>query len=247
MAVTDDAETKASTSPRLLMLTSELQLAGRRFEPIAEQSLSPDLALAASTLQVARSRSTLVLTECPLPFGVPDAVVLAADDNEFQGRLDSGIPAAVNAAEVSMIVAAQRRPLTSNELMEASGLSGPVARRYLNGLEDKGALERVGDRFKADRRLRAVGRVFALEAKVSDWRSGYEQCLRYGLFADGTGLIMPRVTDKGRAPLLAMTRPQGVGVFAAGRWLSRPRMARHNKVRRLHASECVVAALGLVR
>lgn len=229
------------------MLTSELRLAGRRFEPTVEQSLNPDLAVAASTLQVARHRSTFVLAECRLPFGVPDAVVLAADDVYFQDRLDSGIPALTTAAEVRMVVAAQRRPHTAGELAEVTGLSAPVARRYLQGLDASGALERLGDRFRADRRLRPVGRVFALEAKVSDWRSGYEQCLRYGLYADGTALVLPRVTDKARDPLLNMTRPQGVGVFAAGRWLSRPRMSKHERERRLHASECVVGALGLVR
>lgn len=231
---------------RPALLTSELQLAGRRFEPTSERSLDPSLILAASTLQVARNRPTFVLAECPLPFGVPDAVVLAADDAAFQARLDSNIPALSGQADARIVVAAQRRSRSLSELIEISQLSAPVARRYIQRLQEWGALEGSHGRYRGSDTLRPAGRVFALEAKVSDWRAGCEQCLRYGSFADGTVLVLPRVTERTRGPLLETARRHGIGVFAADRWLVRPRMSRHPKERRLQASESVIAALGLV-
>ena len=237
--------TDAATASHIVLLTSALQLAGRRFEPTAEKSLDPALTIAASTLQVTRNRTTLVLTECALPFGVPDAVVIAIDDDAFQRRLDSGIPPVTAPAEVKMICAARRRACTADELIAATSLSAPVARRYLQRLVDVGALRMAAKRYRASATLQPVGRIFALEAKVNDWRSGYEQCLRYGSHADGTALILPRVTERVRQPLLDVTRPHGIGVFADGRWMQRPKMSKLTADRRLHASECVIAGFGV--
>jgi hypothetical protein len=245
MADEQDGQGPRQGAAKAVLITSTSQLAGRRFEPTAEKSLDPALSLAASTLQVARNRATLVLTECALPFGVPDALVLAIDDDAFQARLDSGIPAATTAAEISMICAARSRPRSGDDLIAASGLSYPVARRYLQRLESTGALHLSSGRFRASPSMRSVGRIFALEAKVTDWRAGHDQCLRYGSFADGTALVLPRVTERIRQPLLAAVEPHGIGVFADGRWVRRPRMSRLTVERRLQASESVVAGLGL--
>jgi hypothetical protein len=89
-----------------------------------------------------------------------------------------------------------------------------------------------------------VGRLYAVENKVSDWKRAVRQGRSYQLWCDAYIVVMESLRAEPRAGLLAATAEDGAGVVIAGRWLSRPRVRQRASWRRLWGSEHVIAALG---
>lgn len=85
--------------------------------------------------------------------------------------------------------------------------------------------------------MEPVVRSWSFEAKVSDWRAGIWQCLRYATSADATGLVLGDVSSRARAAAVTAAREHGVGVFIGGKWLVRPRRHPLPTPRRLWVSE----------
>jgi len=88
-----------------------------------------------------------------------------------------------------------------------------------------------------------VGRVYAVEAKVSDWRRALMQVRMYGVWADGYVLVMGALSARAVAAVTSEVASDGAGLMVDGRWLRRPTVRRLSPARRLWASEHVVAAL----
>jgi hypothetical protein len=225
-------------------IASRFSRAGRPFEPVAERHVVPSLRLAARKLAVTTASPVVMVPECPLPAGVPDLLVLVADERRLTARLRSDVPPILAQQEVRLLAACgPRRPARIERLAEVTGLAAGQTRRLLARLVRVGALERTEAGWRRNDAIAPFGRTYALEAKVSDWRSGIAQCLRYGAFTDGTGLALGRVSAQVAKSAVEFGQQHRIGVFIDGRWKTRPRMIRHSLERRLWLAEHIAAAL----
>lgn len=99
-----------------------------------------------------------------------------------------------------------------------------------------GHVEAHGSGFRRVPGLEAIGRVYALEAKVKDWQKGISQALRYSTWCDAAAVVLlmpPRDLDD----LKARCSSFGLGLGVDGRWIVRPRIGRPNQGLRLAMSE----------
>lgn len=180
-----------------------------------------------------------------MPVGLPDLLVASLDQEALLKRLAVGAPPILSEPATRLAAnLSSTRPTTVDSLAASLGSTNRQSIRALRGLANLGAVHREGDRWFRAAGFEPVGRTYALEAKVDDWRSGLDQCLRYGAYADSTTLVLPRMSEKVRTSALSRFSALGVGLFVDGKWVVRPRLSRLKAARRLLASEYVLAALG---
>lgn len=139
--------------------------------------------------------------------------------------------------------ASPQRGVSLSGVFAVTGVSESQAKRLLSRLVSVGALRRVKDRWYRNPNLVPIGKTYALEAKVSDWRSGFAQCLRYGGYTDATGLVLGEVSTRVSESALDAATRHNVGLFLNGRWVKRPSIRRLSPERRLWVSEHIVASL----
>lgn len=220
-------------------------LGGRRFEPIHERLVDPDLRAAAESLRLPAGRLNFLIPECPMPVGLPDLVVASLDHAALLGRLALGAPPVLSKPATRLAAnLSARHPTTAHSVAVSLGSTDRQSSRVLLGLAKVGAVHSEGDGWCRAAGFEPVGRTYALEAKVDDWRSGLDQCLRYGAYVDSTTLVLRRMSEKVQASAVGRFSSLGVGLYVNGKWLVRPRLSRLNVARRLLASEYVLAALG---
>ena len=227
-------------------VVSSFARAGRPFLPQAELRLAPTLRQAAGRLPMRPGAQTVMVPECPLPVGVPDLIALVANTEALAARSTAGIRPLLGEQEARMVAACGVvRPRSLPWLASIAGVSEGHARRVLLNLERSGALFRRAEGWVRHPAIRPIGRTYAIEAKVSNWRAGLSQCLRYGTLADASALALGSMSDRNREQVLAAAREHGVGLFVGERWLVRPRISPVRAARRLWVSEHVAAALGI--
>ena len=192
------------------------QTPGRRFQPTVERSLDPALALVASSWGSVGAGQRLLLTECALPFGIPDMLLVELDDDAFRNRVDAGWPAFTSPIDAQILAACASRPRRRWSLAHGLGTSAVQAERTISRLVRLGAIDDLSGRLRTVPELAPIGRVSALEAKVTDWRSGLEQCLRYGVYAEATALILGKRPGAGLPDLQDFAKRHGVGVSHGG-------------------------------
>lgn len=220
-------------------------LGGRRFEPVHERLVDPDLRAAAGRLRLPADSLNFLIPECRLPVGLPDLLVASLDQAALLRRLAVGAPPILSEPATRLAAnLSTTRPTTVDSLAGLLGSTKRQGSRVLLGLAKLGAVYRDGDRWVRAAGFEPVGRTYALEAKVDDWQSGLDQCLRYGAYADSTTLVLPRMSEKVRTSAVSRFSALGVGLYVDGKWLVRPRLSRLKAAKRLLASEYVLAALG---
>jgi hypothetical protein len=205
--------------------------AGRRFEPIAERMLSESALRAARTLPGAH-RGVRILLETAGPFGVPDR------------RLALEVPPLLNQVDAGVISATAPAAARTLETL-AKRLSWPVetVQRRLPHLLRIGALVRAGaETYVRPADLASVGRLFAIEAKVRDWRRALRQARTYSVWTDGYVIVMPEVGASSLPGLLAEVSRDRGGLMLNGKWVLRPRLLTRTPAQRLWGSEHAIAA-----
>lgn len=241
--VTDSQSTPGSSKAGVEIVAAS-SLGGRRFEPVHERLVDPDLRAAADRLRLPTGNLNFLIPECPMPVGLPDLVVASLDREALIRRLALGAapilskPATRLAADLRT-----RRPTRADSLAASLGSTKRQGNRLLLELAKTGAIHGEGDRWFRTEGFAPVGRTYALEAKVQDWRSGLDQCLRYGAYADSTTLVLPQMSARVRAAAVERFSALGVGLYVGGKWIVRPRLSRLKAAKRLLASEYVLAAL----
>lgn len=190
-------------------------------------------------------RGLLVVQEMTGPIGIPDLTAVVGDRSRLAGRLSVDVPALLHEVDAAVVSAAHvRRPLAAPSLARALGWPEETVRRRLRHLVRSGALVAAGrETFVRPGELGPVGRVYAVEAKVSDWRRALMQVRTYGVWADGYVLVMGALSARAVAAVTSEVALDGGGLMMDGRWLRRPTVRRLPFARRLWASEHVVAAL----
>lgn len=217
--------------------------AGRRFEPVQERELHQDALAAAQGLPGA-SRGLVVVPEFAGPFGIPDFTAYVGDIERIRGRHRLDVAPVLNELEAGVVSSAHvRRSLSAADLAALQGWPTAAISERLRGLVRRGALIQVGDdRYVRPDALEPGGRLYAIEAKVEDWRSALRQVRTYRVWADSYVLVMGRISDRAQAALLAEVRRDRGGLMVAGRWVVRPRLGHTAERRRVQAWELFTAA-----
>jgi hypothetical protein len=91
--------------------------------------------------------------------------------------------------------------------------------------------------------MTAIGRIYAIEAKVRDWSGALRQVRSYGVWADAYVLVMGELSPKITGHLRDEVENDRGGLVVNGKWLRRPVLGHHSNARRLWASEHVVSAM----
>lgn len=217
---------------------------GRRFEPVGERDLASAAIRAAETLPGTRA-GLLVLQEVAGPFGVADYVAVIGSQDRIRDRLALAVPPLLNEIDAGIVSATSpRRARTAERFAERLGWSRSSVDRRLPGLVKSGALQEVKPgRFVRHEALVPVGRVYAIETKLREWRRALRQARTYRLWSDNYVIVMPSLSAGSLTEALSAVTNDGGGLFIDERWATRPRSRHPEPGRRLWGSEHVVAAL----
>lgn len=209
---------------------------GQRFEPTAERELDADLRALASGLPGA-SEGLLGVVEFQGPRGVPDLLVMTRGLGSLRHRLEHGAPFIDSPADCAVVTALNiKRPMTSNSVALATGMSLEQVERRLRALTYAGMVVTHGQGYCRRADLEPIGRTYAFEAKVSDWRRGLDQALRYSAWCDASSLVLLR----GPADIVGLIEQctqLDIGLAIRDEWVRRPRLGRPQPDLRLAASE----------
>lgn len=217
--------------------------AGRRFEPTHELALLDDAINACAGLPGAH-RGVSVIAEMSGPFGIPDMTALVGPTETLHARMTLSIPPILNEIDAGIIgVAHDKQGRSSTLLAQKLGWPVDTIARRIPGLVRSGALiETRQDRYVRPAQLQALGRVYAVEAKVRDWRRALRQVRTYSAWADSYVLVMGSLPFTALEQLKPAVLGDGGGLLVDGRWQARPRLHTHPPGRRLWASEHYLVA-----
>lgn len=211
------------------------------FEPRAERALHPALIDIAHHLPGA-SRGCLAMADFQGPWGVPDLAALVARPANREVRQAAGVPPLL-AEHDCRLVTYSNAWIELEELGRRARVTTGQVERRVSRLIRIGALERgPTGKLRSNPSIKPMGRLWALEAKVSDWRRGLAQAHRYRMWADASVLALGD-TRASREAISRDARSLRIAVWISGRWLIRPQLAAPDRARRLWASEHAVAAL----
>lgn len=227
----------------VLEVTTSTPRAGRRFEPVQERELHRD-ALAAARGLPGASRGLVVVPEFAGPLGIPDFTAYVGDVDRIRHRNHLDIRSVVKELETGIVSATHvRRPSRAQDIADALGWPVQTVAGRAKGLVKRGVLIEVGaGRYVRPEPLRPGGRLYAIEAKVDDWRSALRQVRTYRVWADSYVLVMGQLSERAESDLTAEVRKDRGGLVVAGRWKVRPRLGHVAARRRLQAWEMFAAA-----
>jgi hypothetical protein len=216
---------------------------GRRFEPVRELELSGDALAAARTLPGAH-RGIRVLLETAGPFGVPDLLAVVGPLEILDQRLALDVPPLLNQIDAGVVAAAAVSvPRSIASLARRLDWPEDTVARRLPLLLRVGALVRAGPTtYVRPEALRPVGRLYAIETKVRDWRRALRQARTYSVWSDSYVIVMPTLGSGSLPGLLSAVSQDNGGLMIDGKWVRHPRLLRRSRAQRLWGSEHAIAA-----
>lgn len=148
--------------------------------------------------------------------GVADLVLLDIDQGNLLERRSRGLPPARRAGEAAVLEAVVMHSGEDVDgILSSVAMTRSHARRLLSELTLAGLISITDGRASPCWPAHPiVSRVIAIEAKLSDWRSGVVQAMRYQAFADETYLALP--TSRIEAFVREPDRLQGLGLGLIG-------------------------------
>ena len=178
------------------------------------------------------------------PIGVPDFTAYVGPTSNLFDRHAIGVPPVAGDIDAGIVsVTHVGRPRDVHEIAAAIGwpLSRIVPR--IRRLVDVGALiEPRPGTYVRPAAIDASGRLYAVEAKIEDWRKALRQVRTYRIWADAYVLVMTGLSDRTRGALLAEVKRDRGGLVVDGEWLTRPRIEITDGWRRLQALELFAAS-----
>lgn len=217
--------------------------AGRRFEPTHELEVVPAALQAARTLPGAH-RGAVVVSEMAGPNGIPDLTALIGDDRKLRTRLDCPVAPLLNEIDAGIVAVTNPSVARSpQQIGESLGWPESTVLRRIPSLVRQGALIDHGNRFTREGAIQPLGRIFAVEAKVNDWRKALKQARTYALWADNYVLVLGRATVAATDLALEEVAQDRAGLVVSGRWRRKPNAAPLPPAKRLWAAEHFVASL----
>ncbi len=216
---------------------------GRRFLPIEELQLEPD-ALGAIRGLPGAHREVAVFRELAGPFGIPDFVAIVGPKDALRERLSLKVPPVLNEIDAAIIAhVSPKAGKTTERIAERLGWPSSTIQRRVQGLLRIGALQDIGDRrYIRPSALSTVGRLYAIETKVRNFRRALRQARTYALWCDNYVIVMPQLSEASLLSAGEAVKADRGGLVVAGKWVQRIRATDLSAARRLWGSEHVVAA-----
>ena len=204
-----------------------------------------DSAMASARTLPRTDAGLLLIEEMTGPLGIPDLTAVVGDPNLLAGRLASGIPPLLNEIDAGIVAALNpRRGSSSDQVAARLGWSEPTVRRRTARLHTIGAVARTpSGNLVRHPAIQPVGRLYAIEAKLREWRRALRQARSYGAWADSYVLVMGPLGSAPLAELTASVQRDRAGLMVDGRRICTPRLHPLPNARRLWAAEHVVAAM----
>lgn len=209
---------------------------GRRFEPTTERQLDSDLRALARTLPGAHN-GLLGVVEFPSPRGVPDLLVATRAYEALGRRLSSGLPFVESPSDCAVIAALKvKRTRSIESVSSETGISVAQVERRLRALSNLGVAIAHGLGYRRSPEIEPIGRIYAFEAKVSDWRRGLSQALRYSEWSDASSLVLLRPPSN-LDDVADRCATLDIGLAVRDEWIRKPKIGRPHSALRLEASE----------
>jgi hypothetical protein len=226
-------------------LVSARERGGRRFQPVRERSLEGTALEACASLPGAQG-GLIVISELAGPYGIPDLVAVVGDQQAARDRLALGVPPLLNELDAAIVAtAAPRAPRSSMTLARRLGWETQTVLSRMPRLLEIGALTETGPGVVVRAAgLEPIGRLYAIETKVANWRRAVRQGRNYQLWCDTYVVVTEALGAAPLEGLVAAAREDGAGVVVGGRWRARARVRTTMDWRRFWGSEYVTAALG---
>lgn len=217
---------------------------GRQFTPTRELPLHDQAVEAVRRLPGARGEIWL-LTEMAGPIGIPDVVAVLGAGAQLRARLTAGVPPLTNELDAAIVASCNsQRTRTRDGIAHTLGWPKDTVSRRLPALLRSGALTEVSrSRYLRHPNLGTFGRMYAVEAKVANWRKGVHQGRRYRLWADAYVLVLAGASERVLPQVTDDLKKDGGGLLIQGRWICKPRTRPQPASRRLWATEHLVAAV----
>jgi DNA-binding MarR family transcriptional regulator len=154
------------------------------------------------------------------------------------------VPPVINELETGILSAAYvRRGSSTEDIARTLGWPvGTVTDRVKGLVRRQALLESSSGRYVRPVSLEPGGRLYAVEAKVDDWRSALRQVRTYRVWADSYVLVMGPLSERAQATLSGEVLKDRGGLMVAGRWIVRPRLGHTEARRRVQAWELFAAA-----
>jgi hypothetical protein len=216
--------------------------AGRRFEPTAERALEPVIKTLASRLPGSAS-GVLAASQFAGPSGIADLVAVTKAQLLLAARIRTGTPPLRSLSDASVVATvAIRRTTTASHVARVLGISEVQTTRRLRQLSESGFLFQDGSGYRRCPEFVPIGRMYALEAKVSDWRGAIAQALRYVRWADAAAVVLLK-GPRDLRNLKDYAKTLRIGVAIGNQWIVKPVLQPVAPGLRLLASEMFVAAI----
>lgn len=228
---------------RLQVKDSKRQRPGRRFVPVEELRLQPDALRAIRALPGAH-REVSVFREVAGPFGIPDFVAIVGPRSVLRKRLALDVPPLLNEIDAGIIAStAPRAGRTIDKIATALSWPLPTVERRIPLLLKVGALQDLGEgRYVRPDALCPVGRLYAIETKVKNFKRALRQARTYALWCDNYVIVMPQLSDASIFSAQEAVAADRGGLVVGGRWIQRIRAGDLPVARRMWGSEHLVAA-----
>jgi len=197
--------------------------AGRPFEPLKEKELEVPLRILAARLPGSRD-GVYVTPEFVGSNGIADLVAVTRAEPALQLRLIGGLPFLDNLSIATIAAAIPiGRPISTEALSRRLHMSPRQVAVYCRELESMGIICRRGIGYRRDFSIRPVGRMYAFEAKVSDWSRAMGQAVRYSSWADAAAVVLLR-TPAHLDKVAGHARAMRIGLAIGSSWIVRPRI-----------------------
>lgn len=215
---------------------------GQRFSPIRERELDP--ALRSLALRLPGAEQGIVLApEFRGARGVVDLLAVTRVGDRFAERIAADIPFVTSEADSALLARlSPRATRTPEPLGRTLGATERQTLSRLRALTRAGAAQHFGRGYRRANGLDPIGRAYALEAKVDDWRQGLSQAFRYASWADAVGVILLERPSDVEA-VKSQFRAMRIGLAIGDSWLVRPVIGRPDPGRRLALSEQLASTI----
>lgn len=216
---------------------------GRRFEPVAELDLEPDALRAIRGIPGAH-RNLTVFREVAGPFGIPDFLAVVGPTAALRSRIALGVPPLLNEIDAGVVGEASAKA-GRNVATLAARLGWPegTIKRRLPLLLRAGALEEESHgRFVRPEPLAPIGKLYAVETKVANFKQALRQARTYALWCENYVIVMSALSESSLFSASEAVAADRGGLVVDGKWAQRLRARRIAGPRRLWGSEHVVAA-----
>lgn len=243
---THDYADQVFLESRAVIELGESAQRGQRFSPIRERELDP--ALRSLALRLPGADQGLVLApEFRGARGVVDLLAVTRVGGSFAARIASGIPFVTSEADSALLARlSPRLTRTPEPLGNTLGTSQRQTVSRLRALARTGAAQHIGGGYRRVDGLDPIGRAYALEAKVDDWRKGLSQAFRYASWADAVGVVLLERPSDIQA-VKSQFRAMRIGLAIGDSWLVRPVIGRPDPGRRLALSEQLASTIASIR